>query len=71
MHEIDINLPDLETTTAFEVVASHCRLMGSFIFASAFEELKAFQVVDKLVEMSQRGDLPLIKGLAGTQLYNY
>ncbi|MBB4838182.1 hypothetical protein HNP52_001233 [Sphingomonas kyeonggiensis] len=71
MHDVLIDLPDLEATTAFEVVASHCKLMGSFIFASAFEELKAFQVVDKLVEMSQRGDLALIKGPAGTQLYNY
>ena len=71
MHDIVIDLPDLEATTAFEVVASHCKLMGSFIFASAFEELKAFQVVDKLVEMSQRGDLALVKGPAGTQLYSY
>jgi hypothetical protein len=71
LHEFDINLPDLEATTAFEVVADHCKLMGSFIFASAFEELKAFQVVDKLIEMSQRGELPLIRGTAGTQLYSY
>ena len=71
LHEFEINLPDLESTTAFEVVADHCKLMGSFIFASALEELKAFQVVDKLVEMSQRGELPLIRGAAGTQLYNY
>ncbi|MFS2112313.1 hypothetical protein ACCC88_21695 [Sphingomonas sp. Sphisp140] len=71
LHDIVIDLPDLEATTSFEVVASHCKLMGSFIFASAFEELKAFQVVDKLVEMSQRGDLALVKGPAGTQLYSY
>lgn len=71
LHDIVIDLPDLEATTAFEVVSSHCKLMGSFIFASAFEELKAFQVVDKLVEMSQRGDLALVKGPAGTQLYSY
>jgi hypothetical protein len=71
MHEFEINLPDLEATTDFAIEADHCKLMGSFIFASAFEELRAFQVVDRLVEMSQRGELPLIKGSAGTQLYNY
>jgi hypothetical protein len=71
LHEFEINLPDLEATTAFEVEGNHCRLMGSFIFASAFEELKAFQVVDTLVAMSQRGELSLIRGAAGTQLYNY
>lgn len=71
LHEVEFNFPDLEETTEFEVVGDHCRLMGSFIFASAFEELKAFQVVDKLVEMSQRGEIPLIRGPAGTQLYSY
>lgn len=71
-HELDINLPDLETETmSFEVVADHCKLFGSFIFASAFEELRAFQVVDSLVDMSQRGTISLVRGPAGTQLYNY
>ena len=71
MHEFEIMLPDLEATTDFAIEANHCKLFGSFIFASAFEELRAFQVVDRLVEMSQRGELALIKGPAGTQLYNY
>jgi hypothetical protein len=71
LHEFKISLPDLESTTEFEVVADHCRLMGSFIFASAFDELKAFQVVDTLIDMSQRGAITLTKGAAGTQLYNY
>ena len=71
MHEVEINLPDLETTTEFDVRPDHCKLFGSFIFASAFEELRAFHVVDTLVDMSQRGTIPLIKGPAGTQLYNY
>lgn len=71
MHEFVLNLPDLEATTEFEIMPEHCKLMGSFIFASAFEELKAFQVVDKLIELSQRGEIPLIRGAAGTQLYAY
>jgi hypothetical protein len=71
MHEFVLKLPDLEAATDIEVIPEHCRLMGSFIFASAFEELKAFQVVDKLIELSQRGDIPLMRGKAGTQLYNY
>lgn len=71
MHEFEISLPDLEATTDFVIEADHCKLFGSFIFASAFEELRAFQVVDRLVEMSQRGELPLIRGPAGTQLYSY
>ena len=69
--EIGISLPDLETTTEFGVVADHCRMMGTFIVASQLEELKAFEVVDALVDMFQRGDLPLGKGAAGPRLYDY
>jgi hypothetical protein len=71
LHAFGIGFPDLEATTDFEVVGDHCRIMGSFIFASALDELKAFQVVDTLIDMFQRGNLPLIKGAAGTQLRNY
>ncbi|WP_447755406.1 hypothetical protein [Sphingopyxis fribergensis] len=71
LHEFALTLPDLESTTDYEVVEENIRLMGPMIFASMFEELKAFQVVDRLVEMSQRGELPLIKGPAGTKLYQY
>jgi hypothetical protein len=70
-HEIAINLPDLEKTTDLQVVEDNIRLIGPMIFASMFDELKAFQVVDKLIEMSQRGELSLIRGKAGTRLYNY
>lgn len=71
MHEFVLNLPDLEATTELEIMPKHCELIGSFIFASAFEELKAFQVVDKLIDMSQRGEIPLMRGPAGTQLWTY
>src|SRR5262249_34491250 len=35
LHELEINLPDLEATTDFDVLPDHCKLFGSFIFASA------------------------------------
>ena len=70
-HEIGIKLPDLEADTDYQIIEDNIRLMGPMIFASMFDELKAFQVVDKLIEMSQRGQLSLIRGKAGTQLYNY
>jgi hypothetical protein len=71
IHETALTLPDLEQTTDYEVVQENISLMAPMIFASMFEELKAFQVVDRLVEMSQRGELPLVKGKAGTRLYQY
>lgn len=70
-HELEIELPDLDNEVSYEIVADHCKLFGSFIFASAFDELRAFQVVDALIDMSQRGAITLVRGPAGTQLYNY
>ncbi len=71
LHEMAIDLPDLNSWIDDNVVADNIYLMGPMIFASMFEELKAFQVVDKLVEMSQQGYITLTRGTAGTQLYNY
>lgn len=70
-HEVAIDLPDLNSWVDTNVVAENVYLMGPMIFASMFEELKAFQVVDKLIEMSQRGHISLPRGKAGTQLYDY
>lgn len=70
-HQIAIKLPDLEATTDYQVVKDNIELMGPMIFASMFDELKAFQVVDRLIEMSQRNEISLIKGTAGDRLYNY
>jgi hypothetical protein len=71
LHEISIDLPDLEAQTDYQVVGDNIRLMGPMIFASMFDELKAFQVVDKLIDMSRSGVISLTKGKAGTRLYNY
>lgn len=70
-HEVAIDLPDLNSWSDNNVVAENVYLMGPMIFASMFEELKAFQVVDKLIELSQRGHISLPRGKAGTQLYDY
>jgi len=71
LHELGIKLPDLDQSVDDALVADNISLAGSAIFASMFEELKAFQVLDKLVDMSQRGTLPIGRGPAGTQLYRY
>jgi hypothetical protein len=69
-HELASVLPDLETTTEFEVIAKGCRIVGALICASALDELKAFEVVDRIAEKFRRGDLPL-KGRAGRYLVDY
>ncbi|WP_298688365.1 hypothetical protein [uncultured Sphingomonas sp.] len=67
--EIGIDLPDLETVSDEEIVADNIRLMGPVICSAMLDELKAFQVVDKLLESAQNGTLPIGKGNAGKLLY--
>jgi hypothetical protein len=69
--ELGIDLPDLEQTTDANIVADNVRLMGPMVCAAMFDELKAFQVVDKLVELFQHGMLPIGSGEAGKMLYKY
>ena len=68
---ISIELPDLEEQTNLEIVADNLHAMQAIYFAGMLEELKLFQVVDKLVELFQFGMLPLGKGRAGDMLYRY
>jgi hypothetical protein len=69
---IAIDLPDLEDeTTDKEIVEDNIRALQPAYFAAMFEELKAFQVVDKLVELFQNGILPIGKGDAGDSLFKY
>jgi hypothetical protein len=69
--EIGIDLPDLEDAADAGIVPDNVRLMGPMICAAMFDELKAFEVVDKLVELFQHGMLAVGNGNAGRQLYKY
>lgn len=54
-----------------EIVADNIRLAGAAMVAAAFDELKLFDVVDRLVELFQDGQLPIGNGRAGKQLRQY
>ncbi|MEO8751435.1 MAG: hypothetical protein ABI624_02025 [Casimicrobiaceae bacterium] len=69
--ELGIDLPDLEDAATSSIVPDNVRLMGPMICAAMFDELKAFEVVDKLVELFQQGMLTIGNGTAGKQLYKY
>jgi hypothetical protein len=66
---IGIDLPDLDQQGTTTLVPNNIRLMGPVIVAAMFDELKVFQVVDKLVENAQNGILAIGKGDAGALLY--
>jgi hypothetical protein len=67
----EIDLPDLEAEVDLEIVESNLHAMQAIYFAAMLEEVKLFQVTDKLVEQFHQGVLPLGKGKAGDLLFKY
>ena len=70
--DITINLPDLEQDVSnFEIITGNIFALQPAYFCSMLEELKVFQVVEKLVELFQNGVLPVVRGDAGNLLFAY
>jgi len=69
--ELGIDLPDLEDVAESGIVPDNVRLMGPMICSAMFDELKVFEVVDKLVELFQHGMLTIGNGVAGKLMYKY
>jgi hypothetical protein len=69
--DLGIDLPDLDDIFDQNIVAENVRAMGPMIVSAMFEELKVFQVVDRIVEQFQQGMLPIGPGNAGRMLYRY
>lgn len=68
--QISINLPDLEQSiSTFEIIPDNIFALQPAYFCSMLEQLKVFQVVEKLVELFQNGVLPVLKGTAGNLLF--
>jgi hypothetical protein len=66
-----VTLDDFNNQTDNNIVAENVLVMGPMIVSAMFEELKVFQVVDKIVEQFQHGMLPVGPGNAGKMLYKY
>jgi hypothetical protein len=69
--DVGIELPDLEDIQDEAIIEDNVRAMGPMIVSAMFEELKVFQVVDRIVEQFQQGMLPIGPGKAGKSLYKY
>ncbi len=54
-----------------EMIADNIRAVPPIYFAAMLEELKVFQVVARLVELFQNGNLPIGRGPAGDRLHAY
>lgn len=68
---IDISLPDLDQGSVVDIVADNVKALAAIYFASQLEELKLFQVVDRVVEHFLSGMLPISRGAGGQKIYDY
>jgi hypothetical protein len=68
---IPIILPDLEEFSNLDIISDNLHAMQAIYFTASLEEVRIFEVVEKLVELFQLGMLPVGKGTAGDYLYNY
>jgi hypothetical protein len=68
---IIIDVPSLEDVASIEILEPNLHATQGIYFASMLEEMKVFQVMDKLIEQFHGGTLPLGKGRAGELLYRY
>jgi hypothetical protein len=68
---IDIDLPSLDDQATVEIVQDNLKAMQAIYFSSMLEELRLYQVADKLVEMFNAGVLPFGKGKGGDLIFDY
>lgn len=65
-------LPDLDGPEGNQsIIADNIRALQPVYFAAMLDEMKAFQVLDRIVELFQAGMLPVGKGKTGSDLFRY
>jgi hypothetical protein len=68
---MEIMLPDLEESVDVEIVKENLHAVQAIYFAYTLEEMRLFQVVERIVELFRQGLLPLGRGKVGDYLFSY
>lgn len=68
---IDIDLPDLEEQASVSILDHNVRSLAVVYFAAQLEDARYFTVADKVVEQFGAGMLPISRGSAGDNLYEF
>lgn len=68
---LEIMLPDLEEAVDIEIVTENLHAVQAIYFAYQLEEMRLFQVVERIVDLFRQGLLPLGRGPVGDYLFNY
>src|SRR6266508_3735076 len=69
--QIDIELPDLEEQTQADIIVDNVLAVSALYYAAQLEELKFFQVADKIAEQFEVGQVPISRGSGGDSIYKY
>lgn len=68
---LEIMLPDLEEAVDIEIVTENLLAVQAIYFSYQLEEMRLFQVVERIVDLFRQGLLPLGRGAVGDYLFNY
>ena len=64
-------LPDLDPAADTEIVADNLQAVQAIYFAFQLEQMRVFQVVERVVELFEQGLLPIGQGAAADALRRY
>jgi hypothetical protein len=64
-------LPDLEEAVDIDIVKENLNAVQAIYFSYQLEEMRMYQVVERIVELFRQGLLPLGRGKVGDYLYKY
>ncbi|MBO9645337.1 MAG: hypothetical protein J7603_19680 [Pseudacidovorax sp.] len=68
---LEIMLPDLEEAVDIEIVTENLQAVQAIYFSYQLEEMRLFQVIERIVDLFRQGLLPLGRGSVGDYLFNY
>lgn len=68
---LEIMLPDLEEAVDIDIVKENLNAVQAIYFSYQLEEMRMYQVVERIVELFRQGLLPLGRGKVGDYLYKY
>lgn len=68
---LEIDLPDLEVAVDIDIVKENLHAVQAIYFSYQLEEMRMYQVVERIVDLFRQGLLPLGRGRVGDYLYRY
>ena len=68
---IEIDLPDLEVESDVDIDEENLHAVQAIYFTFQLEEMRMFQVVERIVDLFRQGQLPLGRGYVSDFLYHY